>query len=72
MSFFFYVPIDIIKKPQWKQENRWNPGKPVRVHTEKVHVERASGVKGWERSADPAETKLIGQKMCPQIELDFS
>ncbi len=43
MSFFFYWHINISKNPQWKQEHRWNPKKPVRVHREGTRWESQWG-----------------------------
>lgn len=40
---FFYRHINITKNPQWKQEHRWNPRKPVRVHTEGTRWESLWG-----------------------------
>lgn len=40
---FFYCHINITKNPQWKQEHRWNPRKPVRVHTEGTRWESQWG-----------------------------
>lgn len=46
--------------------------KHMRAHTEGSLSEkgRESQVIGWERLASLDETKLMGQKMCPQRELD--
>lgn len=40
---FFYCHMNISKNPQWKQEHRWNPRKPVRVHTEGTRWESQWG-----------------------------
>lgn len=40
---FFYCHMNISKNPQWKQEHRWNPRKPMRVHTEGTRWESQWG-----------------------------
>ncbi len=70
MSFFFYWHINISKNPQWKQEHRWNPKKPVRVHREGTRWESQWG-QGVGEVGRPGWNETNGTEMCPQIELDF-